>query len=152
MVKCFDQGDDYSSCNSVTINGNMNEGAAKYFVNYCVKILASAVNLFLSGGLQMVSDGPNGTYQRQDLTKALLAGRCVLTSGFTDTWKVIMSVYYALRAFNMQAYVKQGLNAAMPTLCACGKMVDSWSSMFGSGGSSTAAELSNCSEEGATTN
>ena len=152
-TKCFDQGENYNSeCGSVTVGSTtLTVNSAKYFVNYTVGVLTSAINILLGGGLQFISDGPNGTYQKQDLLKAVLAGRCVLTGGFTELWKMIMAVFYALRAFGMQAYVLQGLNAAMPTLCACQNMVNSYANMFGSSGGSTASQLSNCSEQGATT-
>ena len=151
MVKCFGQGDDYSACNGLTIGTTkMTPNNAKNLVNDIIAVLASAINLLLSGGLQMVSDGPNGTYQKKDLVKAVLAGRCVLTGGVTDMWKLIMAAYYAARAFGFQRYVIQGLNYVPPYVCACKKMVESWSNMFGSSGSSTAAELSSCSESGST--
>ena len=151
MVKCFGQGDDYSACNGLTIGTTrMTENNAKNLVNDVIAVLASAINLLLSGGLQMVSDGPNGTYQKKDLVKAVLAGRCVLTGGVTDMWKLIMAAYYAARAFGFQRYVIQGLNYVPPYVCACKKMVESWSNMFGSSASSTAADLASCSESGST--
>merc|ERR1711934_138217 len=152
-AKCFDQGENYNSeCGSVTVGSTrLTEGSAKYFINYVVGVLTSAVNIVLGGGIQYISDGPNGTYQRADLLKAVLAGRCILTTGITDLWRIIMAVFYALKAFNMQSYVLQYLNMAMPTLCACKNMVDSWANAFGSGGSAAASQLSNCSEQGAST-
>merc|ERR1712039_218313 len=149
MTKCFGQGEDYSSnCANAQVSSPFNQNSAKNFVNYCVGILTSAINLLLSGGLQMVPAGSANNMDRNDLVKAVLAGRCVLTTGITDTWKLIMAVFYALRAFRLEAYVSQGLDAAYPTLCACKNMVNSWSNMFGSGGSTTADALSNCSEAG----
>ena len=88
--------------------------------------------MLLSGGLNLISDGPNGTMQRADLVKAVLAGRCTLTTGITDLWKILLAAYYAMRAFGLQSYLFQALNAAMPTICACKNLVNSWANMFGS--------------------
>ena len=98
----------------------------------------------------MIHTGSPGNFDKADLTKAITAARCVLTSGITDMYKLVMAVYYALKAFNMQSYMMQGLNTAMPNLCACQSMLTSWALMFGSGASTTVAQLSSCSEAAAT--
>ena len=151
MVKCFGQGDNYSECDSASIGTTkMTPANATNLVNDVVAVLASLINLLLSGGLQFVNDGPNGTYQKKDLVKAILAGRCVLSNGLTDTWRLIMAAYYAARAFGQQRYVIMGLNYVPPYVCACRKMVQSWSNMFGSSASSTSQDLASCSESGST--
>ena len=148
MVKCFGQGDDYPSCDNAKAGvTKMTPANAKNYVNYAVGVASSAINVLLAGGLNMIPENANqASFQRKDLTKALLASRCVLTSGATDTWKIIMAAYYAMRAFNVQQYVFQALNASMPTLCACESLVNSWAKMFGGNAETTAKDLGNCSE------
>merc|ERR1712178_339762 len=148
MVKCFGQGDDYSQCNNKVAGiTKMTDNNAKEYVNYVIAVAVSAINRGLAGGLNLVPENANqASFKRADLTKALLASRCVITSGASDTWKLIMATYYAMRAFNIQKYVYEGLNASMPTICACKAMVDSWAKMFGGNAETTAAELGNCSE------
>merc|ERR1712151_1322201 len=141
MTTCFGQGEDYTSeCSASSVGTTtMSEASATGFVNDAVAALAGSINLILSGGL---SSAPI------DLIKAALAMRCVITSGITDVWKLIMAAFYATRAFGMQSYVIQGLNSVYPQVCACKYMVQSWANMFGSGSASAAAQLGSCSGSG----
>merc|ERR1711964_450077 len=84
-----------------------------------------------------------------NLVKAALAGRCFLTSGATDTWRILLAVYYGARAFGFQAYVTDSINQYVyPSMCACKNMINSYAAMLGSS-SANADKFSTCSEEGA---
>merc|ERR1719230_1986689 len=153
MVQCFGMGSDYSACNGVTVGTNaarFTNYNSKRFINDWVGIIASAFNVLLSGGLQYIQNGPNGTYQQADLVKAILAGRCVLTGAFTDSWKIVSAIFYTMKTFSLGQYFIQGINYLYPYTCACANMVNEWANAFGSGGASINAQLSNCSESSVT--
>ena len=100
-------------------------------------ILNGAINMFLAGMVQNAD---------QNLIKGVLSLRCFLTSGFDETWKVLLATYYTMKAFGLQNYLKQGMDQIMPTICSCKIEVQGWSRMFGSGAETAAANLSYCSE------
>ena len=62
-------------------------------MNYIVSTLSGGINLVLSAGLRGAD---------RDLVKAALAMRCLLTSGFDQTYKLILAVYYFCRAFGFE--------------------------------------------------
>merc|ERR1712023_625519 len=92
-VTCFGQGDDYSSTctgSAVTLPATLDEDYAKAFINEAISALAGVINMALGTFAGNLDD---------NLVKAALAGRCFLTSGATDTWRILLAVYYALLAF-----------------------------------------------------
>merc|ERR1712100_505315 len=139
MTTCFGQGNDYSACASVNVGtvSTFTTNSSKGFVNEVVDTLSGGVNLVLSGVLQGADE---------NLVKAALAGRCFLTSGATDFWRILAAAYYAMRAFGIANYLIDLLNQYRPSLCACKNMVKDWSAMFGSNAQSTANNLQSCSE------
>ena len=66
-----------------------------------------------------------------DLLKGALASRCVLTYGVEDGYKLILGVYYALRAFGLEKYWTDFLTESVPFLCSCKKEIKSYAKMFG---------------------
>ena len=150
MTTCFGQGNDYSSqCSGQTVGNTLTDAKSKGVVNLAVDIVTSGINMLLSGGMGFISDGPNGTMQKADLLKAVLAARCVGTSGLTDTWKMLQAAYLVMKVAGLGQTLTSLLNQYLPSVCACKYYVNSFAS-FIPNGSSSMAQLEGCSE-GATT-
>ena len=79
-------------------------------MNYIISTLAAGINLVLSAGLKGAD---------RDVVKAALSIRCLLTSGFDQTYRLILSVYYATRAFGYSTYYTDLLTASVPYICSC---------------------------------
>merc|ERR1712046_229747 len=143
-VTCFGQGEDYSSeCSgtAVTLPATLTEANSKAFINEAISALAGVINMALGAFAGNLDD---------NLVKAALAGRCFLTSGATDTWRILLAVYYAARAFAFEAYVTDSINQYVyPSMCACKNMINSYAAMLG-GSSANADKFSSCSEEATT--
>jgi hypothetical protein len=89
---CFGQSEAYSDCSTSTLTntaGAITPDTAAAFVNDVVAALSGAINMVLSAGL---GSAP------ADLIKAALAGRCAITGGITDLWKILMAAYLVLKA------------------------------------------------------
>merc|ERR1712151_1417360 len=141
---CFGQSEAYSECASSTLTntaGAITVQTATAFVNDAVAALSGAINMVLSAGL-----GPAPA----DLIKAALAGRCAITGGITDLWKILMAAYLTLKALGMQNLLIENTATIPQSVCACKKMVQGWAAMLGSNGAATAAQLESCSESATT--
>ena len=123
-LKCFSEVD--SSCVGKTFA--ISEAGAKQYMNYVISTIAGAVNLVISVGAQNMDD---------NLIKAALALRCLLTSGFDQTFKLILAVYYALRAFRQERRWTDLLTQSVPYLCSCQKEIKGYAAQFGSNADST---------------
>merc|ERR1712146_22974 len=114
---CFGQSEAYSDCSSSSLTntaGAITAETATAFVNDVVAALSGAINMVLSAGL---GSAP------ADLIKAALAGRCAITGGITDLWKILMAAYLTLKAFGMQNLLSRTLTIPQ-SICSCKKMVE----------------------------
>ena len=132
-MNCFSEVD--SACVGKTFA--VSEAGAKEYIAYLVSALSGAVNLVLSAGLGSAPD---------DIIKAALAIRCLLTNGVDEMYKIILSGYYATRAFGLQNKYTSYLTQSVPYICSCKLEVQNYANQFGSQASSNNAKLQFCSE------
>ena len=96
MTDCFGQaGESYSECTSKSLvdsTGAITDNLAVAFINDGVAALSGMINMVLAAG---VGNAP------EDLVKAALAARCAITNGGEQVWKLLMAVFFAMRAFGM---------------------------------------------------
>ena len=132
-MNCFSQVE--SACENMTFD--VSETGAIEYMNYIIATLSGGVNLVLSVGLQGADE---------DLLKAALALRCLLTSGFDQTYRLILAVYYALRPFSLQTYWTDALQQSVPYICSCQLEIQGYAAQFGGNANATNAKLQFCSE------
>ena len=132
-MECFSTVD--AQCEGKTFQ--ISESGAKEYIAYVASTLMSGVNLVLSAGLGNAPD---------DLIKAALAIRCLLSNGVDEVYKLILSGYYATRAFGFSATYVKYLTDSVPYICSCKLEVQSYANQFGSQASANNAKLQFCSE------